>query len=285
VLLAVVFASPLYADTRIVRHGESLQSALNSAQAGDVILLEAGAEFVGNFVLPVKSGNVPIVVRSTSSALLPHAGVRIKPEHQPLLARVRSPNTAAALRTAAGAHHWEVRYLEFGANQNGYGDIIQIGDGSSAQNTLDKVPHDLVLSHLYVHGDARLGQKRCIALNGAGVTIRDSHVSDCKGVGIDTQAIGGWNGPGPFLIENNYLEATGENVLFATASPSGTTTWPVRSRGAIRSSGRRHGRRRRRRRGAPCRLVSTRIASSRGVRSARAPSGARPPRSKPPRRW
>ena len=66
VLLAVVFASPLYADTRVVRRGENLQTALNAARAGDVLLLEAGAEFVGNFVLPVKSGDSPIVVRSTA---------------------------------------------------------------------------------------------------------------------------------------------------------------------------------------------------------------------------
>jgi hypothetical protein len=220
VLLAVVYASPLHADTNFVRRGDNLQTALNSARAGDVLLLEAGAEFVGNFVLPVKSGDSPIVVRSAPSALLPADGVRIKPEHQPLLARVRSSNTAAALRTAAGAHHWELRYLEFGANQNGYGDIIQLGDGSSAQNTLGEVPHHLVLGHLYVHGDPRFGQKRCIALNAASVTIRDSHVSDCKGVGVDTQAIGGWNGPGPYLIENNYLEATGENVIFGGADPA-----------------------------------------------------------------
>ena len=30
----------------------------------------------------------------------------------------------------------------------------------------------------------------------------------------------GWNGPGPFLIENNYLEAAGENVMFGGSDPS-----------------------------------------------------------------
>ena len=77
-----------------------------------------------------------------------------------------------------------------------------------------------MLSHLYVHGDPLLGQKRCIALNAAAVTIRDSHIADCKAVGKDTQAIGGWNGPGPYMIENNYLEGAGENVLFGGADPA-----------------------------------------------------------------
>jgi hypothetical protein len=210
----------LFAGTRVVPRGGNLQSALNAAVPGDVVLLEAGAEYVGNFVLPVKSGDAPIVVRTMPSALLPLDGVRIQPGHASLLARIRSSNAMAALRTAAGAHHWEFHYVEFGANAGGYGDILQLGDGSTSQNTLDKVPHHLVLAHVYVHGDPLLGQKRCVSLNAAHVTIRDSYIADCKGVGMDTQAIGGWNGPGPYVIENNYLEGAGENVMFGGADPA-----------------------------------------------------------------
>jgi hypothetical protein len=36
-----------------------------------------------------------------------------------------------------------LRYLEFRANQNGIGDILQLGDGSSAQTSLAMVPHDI----------------------------------------------------------------------------------------------------------------------------------------------
>ncbi len=63
--------------------------------------------------------------------------------HAAQLARIRSATANPALKTAPGAHHWQLRYLEFAANQDGYGDIIQIGDGSSAQNTLSRVPHDI----------------------------------------------------------------------------------------------------------------------------------------------
>jgi hypothetical protein len=220
VLLALLCPQSAGAGTRTVRRGDNLQTVLNGAVPGDVLLLEAGAEFVGNFVLPVKSGTLPIVVRSSFHDQLPATGQRIQPPQASLLARLRSPNASPALRTVAGAHHWQLQYLEFGANQNGYGDIIQIGDGSSAQNTIEKVPHDFLLSHLYVHGDPLVGQKRCVSLNGARVTIRDSHISDCKGVGMDTQAICGWNGPGPYLIENNYLEGAGENVMFGGADPA-----------------------------------------------------------------
>jgi hypothetical protein len=40
---------------------------------------------------------------------------------------------------------------------------------------------------------------------------------DIKDVGQDTQAIAGWNTPGPIVIRNNYLEAAGENILFGGA--------------------------------------------------------------------
>ena len=223
--LAVLFClrlSALEAATVYVAAGGDLQAALNAARPGDTILLEEGAEFVGSFVLPAKTGDQWITLRTAApDSVLPRTGTRIKPSQAPLLARLRSPTAFdAALRTAPGAHHWRIAYLEFGANYQGNGDIVQIGDGSSAQNSLDKVPHDIVLSHLYIHGDPMWGQKRGIALNAAAVTIRDSHISNCKGVGQETQAISGWNGPGPYTIENNYLEAAGETVMFGGADPA-----------------------------------------------------------------
>ena len=221
--VAVLFfsARTVHAATIFVASGGDLQDALDSAQPGDTIVLAEDAEFVGNFVLPVKTGDQWITLRSAApDTVLPADGVRIQPSHAPLLARLRSPNWQAALRTAPGAHHWSIRYIEFPANQDGYGDIIQIGDGSSAQNTLASVPHHIVLNHVYIHGHPVFGQKRGIALNAASVTITDSYIADCKGIGQDTQAIGGWNGPGPYTIENNYLEAAGENVLFGGADPA-----------------------------------------------------------------
>jgi PKD repeat protein len=220
--VALLWSAPkLEAATIFVPAGGDLQRALNDARPGDTILLQENAEFLGNFVLPVKTGDAWIILRSAApDTVLPGAGARIQPSEAALLARLRSPNSSAALRTAPGAHHWDIRYLEFGPNQGGLGDIIQLGDGSSAQNSLAQVPHHIVLSHVYVHGDPLVGQKRGIALNAANVTIRDSHISDCKGIGQDTQAIAGWNGPGPYLIENNYLEAAGENVMFGGADPA-----------------------------------------------------------------
>ena len=211
---------PVAAATLEVRAGGDLQAALNAAQPGDTILLVAGVTYVGNFELPVKIGTEYITIRTADRAGQPNATTRVIPAHAGLLAKIRSNNAAAALRTAPGAHHWRLQLLEFPANMEGYGDILQIGDGSDEQTSLAQVPHAIELDRLFIHGDAAMGQKRGVALNAANVTIRNCYISDIKAVGMDAQAIGGWNGPGPFLIENNYLEASGENVILGGSDPA-----------------------------------------------------------------
>jgi hypothetical protein len=200
--------------------GGNLQQAIDAARPGDTITLDPGATYVGNFVLPVKQGNQFITIRTSATSGQPAAGERVSPDHAPLLAKIRSPNGSAALRTAAGAHHWRLELLEFQANNRGTNDIILLGDGSTAQTELQQVPFELVVDRCFIHGDPEAGQKRGIALNSASTSIVNSHLSDMKVVGQDSQAIGGWNGPGPFLIENNFLEAAGENFLLGGADPA-----------------------------------------------------------------
>jgi PKD repeat protein len=208
------------AETRVVPAGASLQAAINAAQPGDVIELQAGATYTGNFVLPVKSGASYITIRSTPDARLPGPGQRINPAlHRALLAKIRSHNAMSALKTAPGAHHWRLQLLEFDANVGGFSDIIKFGDGDADQNSLSLVPYELEIDRCYIAGDPLLGQKRGIALNSKSTRIVGSVIVDIKGVGMDTNAICGWSGPGPYVIENNYFEAAGENLMFGGADP------------------------------------------------------------------
>src|SRR4051794_20299784 len=211
-------ALPASAATIAVGAGGNLQQAINNASAGDTIALAPGAIFTGSFTLPVKSGDAPITIRTAGDAGLPDDDERISPAHAASLAVIRASGSAAAIRTAAGAHHWRLMLLE--VQGTGGGDIITPGDGSSAQTSLSQVPHDLAVDRLYIHGDAAKGQKRGIALNSASTTVTGSYISDIKLVGQDSQAICGWNGPGPFAITNNYLEAAGENVMFGGSDPA-----------------------------------------------------------------
>jgi len=202
--------------------GGDLQATLDSAQPGDTILLQAGATFTGNFILPAKAEATSyITIRSSGDpSALPPPGVRIDPWYAPQLAKLRSPNSLPALATDAYAHHYRIELLELQGSPLGYYDILTLGDGSSSQNTLAMVPHNLIVDRVYVHGDATIGQKRGIALNSASTTIENSYISDIKSEDQDAQAICGWNGPGPYTIINNYLEASGENVMFGGEDPA-----------------------------------------------------------------
>ena len=206
------------AATISVPPGGDLQAALDAANPGDTILLHPGAAYVGNFELPAKHGASFITLQTLPDGL-PGPGTRISPSDSPGLAKLRSPNGAAALRTAPGAHHWRIVLVELLANQGGAGDIMALGE-RSAQTTLAVVPHDLVIDRCYIHAAPGSPQKRGIALNSAMTTVTGSHISDIKSDSQDSQAIAGWNGPGPFAITNNYLEAAGENVMFGGADPA-----------------------------------------------------------------
>jgi hypothetical protein len=203
-----------------VPEGSDLQQALDRARPGDTILLRPGARYIGNFVLPRKDGSQYITIRTADVNGLPAAGTRVHPSHATALAKIGSPNGQPALRTAPGAHHWRLQVLEFLPNRNGAGDIVALGDGGRDQRDRSQVPHDLIVDRCYIHGDPTAGQKRGIALNSGTTTITGSYVSDMKVRGQDAQAIAGWNGPGPYTIENNYLEAAGNNFLLGGADPS-----------------------------------------------------------------
>ena len=209
-----------------VTAGGNLQAALNAAQPGDVIELASGATFTGNFTLPNKNTTSAgwIVIRPANFVGLPAEGRRMTPTlaAQLTLPKLLSPNSNSAIATAAGAHHYRVIGLEVSsvATQTLTYAAISLGDGNAQQSTLAQVPHDLVLDRLYIHGFSTLTLRRCVALNSASTAIIDSWLSECHEKGADSQAIAGWNGPGPFKIVNNYLEGAGENLMFGGSDPS-----------------------------------------------------------------
>jgi VCBS repeat-containing protein len=222
VLFLLFTATTARTATLSVPAGGNLQTALNNAQPGDIIALQPGATYVGNFVLPNKdASDMYITIRSAApDSQLPSPGIRITPASTSLLPKLKSPNTTSALRTAVGANHWKVMFVEFQANEKGYGDIVSLGANDSSQTQLSQVPYELILDRVYVHGDPILGQKRGISLNSRNTALINSYVSDCKAVGQEAQAIGSFNGPGNYVIENNYLEGAAESVLIGGADPA-----------------------------------------------------------------
>ena len=220
VFLDTTYSAPA-GKTITVNAGGNLQAAINNALPGDTIVMQAGAAFTGTFTLPNKGTSTKwIYIRSSAYANLPSPGNRVSPanaSNMPAIVGTGSP--VIALQTLAGAHHYRFVGIEFRPGTDLFAtSLVRLGDGS--ETTLAQFPHDIVFDRCYVHGDPDVGGRRGISLNGASAAVIDSHVSDWKEVDADSQAIGGWSGPGPYKLVNNHLEGAGENVLFGGADPA-----------------------------------------------------------------
>jgi hypothetical protein len=206
-----------------------LQAAIDAAVPGDSIRLRAGETFVGPFLLRRKAASTGwIEIRSDAAdSALPAAGVRLVPSGKPgantdrsLLARLigRGSNyrTTPVVRTEPGAHHYILKFLEIdGSESLGWETLIAFGDDTTAATATD-----IVMDRVYAHGHFQKGQKRGVALNSVRTDILNSYISDIRAVGFDSQAICGYNGAGPYRIVNNYLEASGENIMFGGSDPA-----------------------------------------------------------------
>jgi hypothetical protein len=183
-----------------------------------VILLDAGAVFRGNFTLPKKSRAGWIVIQSSSGAL-PPPGVRVSPAFAAAMPTLISPNGAPVILTAPGAKGYRFVGIEFtlAPDVKTARQIITFG---GTQSSLADTPGDLVLDRCYIHGHTSANVFRGVLLNSASSTVVNSHISEIHVAGHDSQAILGYNGPGPFKIVNNYLEAAGENIMFGGGDPS-----------------------------------------------------------------
>jgi hypothetical protein len=239
--------TPASGKTWMVASGQDLAQVLTSLSCGDVIQLQAGAAFSGNFVMPAKSCDDShwIIIRTSApDSSLPPEGTRLTPcfagisglPGRPRLNCVSTTNVLARIEFdghgasgpitfSPGANHYRLLGLE----------VTRVPSAATVYNLIQfNGPADhVVFDRMWVHGTAQNETTRGILLGPSRyVAVVDSYFSDfhCiarSGSCTDAQTIAGGlsdEAMGPYQIVDNFLDAAGENILFGGGAAKATPT-------------------------------------------------------------
>ena len=219
-------------------------SALTHSSPGDIIALDAGVTYTGNFVLPAKanSNNKWIYIVGSSLLANPTAGnvpsalppgVRVSPADASLMPKIATPNTIAALQFVGGTSHWRLAGLEvtsaltYGCQPthtppiNCYSNLL-IGPMSA----VSPEPDSITIDRCYIHGSPTMDLQRAVLGNASNFAVVDSYISDVHMTGVETQGVAAWWTPGPLKIVNNYVSASIENIMIGGAGEPATPWVP-----------------------------------------------------------
>jgi hypothetical protein len=240
--------TPARGPVREVHDGDDLQKAIDGAKCGDTLSLQAGATFRGVFRLPSKPCDDShwIILRTSApdnafpsegTRITPcYAGVAFLPGHpdfhckssKNVMAKIEfdGAGVSGPILFLSGANRYRLIGLEVTRSkpQLHMRDLIALDQPASTAD-------HLIFDRLWIHGTAQDETKSGVHLNGVTyAALVDSYLSDfhCiarSGSCTDAQAVNGGGGDapgGPYKVLNNFLEASGENILFGGAA--GTTT-------------------------------------------------------------
>ena len=263
-LLLVGTGNAARAATIVVPAGGNLQAALNAAQCGDTVVLEAGATFTvagleQPFQLKPKGACTGtdadwITVKGSNADSLP---ATLRPLSVQQIRALNFPklvtNTSTpALEAVASAHHYRLIGIEITNDSQG-GTLSNNGlifagiiHGSSPALTFATVPRSIEFDRVWVHSeedgtDSEIATcLRGFLLGAADITIKNSRVAGFRAFAPGTfnpqssQAILIEKGPGPYTISNNFLEAWFTSI-FTGGGPQWVTNQAAVSSGATLS--------------------------------------------------
>lgn len=231
-----------------VNEGGNLREAINNAECGDTITLQAGATFPGNFKFPAKKcddGHWITLRSGAPDSALPREGTRITPCYAGVASLPGRPdyhctapkNVMAKIVSTGkgggpfilsnGANHYRLIGLEVTRDTPGF--IVY----NLMMIEKDGVADHIVLDRVWFHGTPQDETNRGISFGGSRyVAVVDSYFTDfhCTAISggcVDAQAIAGGTGSkpmGPYKIDNNFLEGAAETIIFgggpATSAPA-----------------------------------------------------------------
>ncbi len=206
----------------------SLQNAINAATCGDTIVLAAGSTYSGHFTIPSTSCSGWIEIKSSAMASLPSRGNRVSPSDASNMAIISTPDSSPAIQFLPNANHWRLMGLEITTSSAGtvYNLVLSGWTLSSTEDTLDQMPSYLIFDRCYLTGSSTNSVIRGIWMDSTYMAIVDSYCDEIHTNYSDTQCFASFNGPGPYLIQNNFIQAAGENIMFGGDDPSITNLIP-----------------------------------------------------------
>jgi hypothetical protein len=245
---ATTIVVPTGAD--VVANGVAFQAALNNAQCGDTIVLQAGATYQGPawadqaFLLPYKpacTGSEFITIQTSNLAGLSAEGVRVQPEvHAAAMPKLVADVSGFGMPVIVPqlfAHHYKLIGLEITNTGVKYApNLVNInpgkGSGTGGYPSYDEIirTHDFVIDRCFIHAaEINAGNLfpttlartsgRGVNAEGVNISIINSYIGGLAGryastnENIDSMGIFTVAGPGPILIENNYIEAQFNNIF------------------------------------------------------------------------
>jgi hypothetical protein len=209
--------------TRPVHTSTDFKNALDAANQGDTIVLDAGSTYQGNFTLPAKSNpsNKWIYIVGSALSSLPAPGTRVNPANDVgKMPKIMTASTQSALILPPGSNHYRLVGIEvYSAStagcggQNCYSQSLVNGNSVPGRPLVDSI----IVDRCYLHGSPTIDVRVGVVANGSNFAVIDSYISDIHQSTNDSQAVLAYYSPGPIKIVNNFLSATGEDVMFGGA--------------------------------------------------------------------
>lgn len=228
VYIDTTWSLPVGGTTWAAHTSAQLSSALTYSSPGDIIVLDAGATYIGNFTLPGKPNpsNKWIYIVSSQLANLP-VGVRVSPASAANMPKLVTTNVGSVFQLGVSANHWRIVGVEMtsastypsGCGVAGHPNCMTYflwGNSWPPPTPTGTftLPDSFILDRCYIHGSDTLDMQAAVQIMATNFAVIDSDVRDVHIAGFDSNAVGSNVSPGPIKIVNNYLSAAGENIIF-----------------------------------------------------------------------